>query len=39
VNTLFADGSVHTIKNSINYLTWRALGTVAGGEVVSADAY
>jgi prepilin-type N-terminal cleavage/methylation domain-containing protein/prepilin-type processing-associated H-X9-DG protein len=39
VNALFADGSVHTIKNSINYQTWRALGTVAGGEVLSSDAY
>jgi prepilin-type N-terminal cleavage/methylation domain-containing protein/prepilin-type processing-associated H-X9-DG protein len=39
VNALFADGSVHLIKNTINYQTWRALGTVAGGEVVSSDAY
>ena len=39
VNSLFADGSVHTIKSTINYLTWRALGTVAGGEVVSSDSY
>jgi len=39
VNTLFGDGSVHFIKNSINYQTWRALGTVAGGEVVSSDSY
>jgi prepilin-type N-terminal cleavage/methylation domain-containing protein/prepilin-type processing-associated H-X9-DG protein len=39
VNALFADGSVHTIKNTINYQTWRALGTVGGGEVVSSDSY
>ena len=33
----FADGSVHFFKNSINPTTWFALGTRAGGEVVSAD--
>ncbi|AGA30903.1 DUF1559 domain-containing protein [Singulisphaera acidiphila] len=36
---LFADGSVKAIKSSINPATWWALGTRAGGEVVSADAY
>jgi prepilin-type N-terminal cleavage/methylation domain-containing protein/prepilin-type processing-associated H-X9-DG protein len=39
VNALFGDGSVHFIKNSINWTTWRALGTIAGGEVISADSY
>jgi prepilin-type N-terminal cleavage/methylation domain-containing protein/prepilin-type processing-associated H-X9-DG protein len=39
VNTTFADGSVHFIKNSINMMTWMALGTRAGGEVLSADQY
>jgi prepilin-type N-terminal cleavage/methylation domain-containing protein/prepilin-type processing-associated H-X9-DG protein len=39
INAVFTDGSVHTIKNSINVQTWRSLGTVAGGEVISADAY
>ncbi len=39
VNLLFGDGSVKFIKDTINGLTWRALGTVAGGEVVSADQY
>lgn len=39
VNVGFADGSVKFIKNSINPITWRALGTRAGGEVVSADSY
>jgi prepilin-type N-terminal cleavage/methylation domain-containing protein/prepilin-type processing-associated H-X9-DG protein len=39
VNTLFGDGSVHFIKNSINWSTWRALGSVGGGEVVSSDSY
>ena len=39
VNVLLGDGSVRFIKNSINGSTWRALGTVAGGEVVSSDSY
>jgi prepilin-type N-terminal cleavage/methylation domain-containing protein/prepilin-type processing-associated H-X9-DG protein len=39
VNALFGDGSVKFIKSTINGLTWRALGTVQGGEVISADSY
>jgi prepilin-type processing-associated H-X9-DG protein len=39
VNALFADGSVHSVKNSINWQTWRSLGTVGGGEVLSSDSY
>nr|WP_303652692.1 DUF1559 domain-containing protein [Paludisphaera mucosa] len=39
VNTAFCDGSVRFIKNSIDRETWRALGTMAGGEIVSSDAY
>jgi prepilin-type N-terminal cleavage/methylation domain-containing protein/prepilin-type processing-associated H-X9-DG protein len=39
VNVLMADGSVRFIKNSINLRTWWALGTKAGGEVLSADSY
>jgi prepilin-type N-terminal cleavage/methylation domain-containing protein/prepilin-type processing-associated H-X9-DG protein len=39
VSALFADGSVHFIKNTINPVTWRALGTIAGGEVISSDQY
>ena len=39
VNALFADGSVHFIRNTIQWTTWRALGTVNGGEVTSADSY
>jgi prepilin-type N-terminal cleavage/methylation domain-containing protein/prepilin-type processing-associated H-X9-DG protein len=38
-NGAFADGSVHFFKNSINPTTWFALGTRAGGEVVSSDSY
>jgi prepilin-type N-terminal cleavage/methylation domain-containing protein/prepilin-type processing-associated H-X9-DG protein len=39
VNSLFGDGSVHFIKNTIQLQNWRALGTIGGGEVVSSDAY
>ena len=39
VNTLFGDGSVHFIKNSINPLTWVQLGSINSGEVVSSDQY
>ena len=38
VNALFGDGSVKFIKNSINWRIWRSVGTIAGGEVISADA-
>ncbi len=39
VNLLAGDGSVKFIKNTINTPVWRALGTISGGEVISADAY
>jgi prepilin-type N-terminal cleavage/methylation domain-containing protein/prepilin-type processing-associated H-X9-DG protein len=39
VNTLFGDGSVHFVKNSVAGLIWRSLGSVSGAEVVSSDAY
>src|SRR5262249_34543385 len=39
VNFLFADGSVHFIKDSINPIPYRALATRGYGEVISADAY
>ncbi len=38
VNVAFLDGSVHFVKNSVNYVTWMAIGTIAGGEVISGDA-
>jgi prepilin-type N-terminal cleavage/methylation domain-containing protein/prepilin-type processing-associated H-X9-DG protein len=38
-NFVFADGSVKFLKNSINLVTYCALGSRAGGEVVSSDAY
>ncbi len=34
VNVLFGDGSVHFIQDSIALATWRALGTMNGGEVI-----
>jgi len=39
VNVCMADGSVRFAKDSVNINTWRALGTRAGGEIISADAY
>jgi len=39
VNVLFADGSCKFIKDSIGPQTWMALGTRAGGDIVSADSY
>ena len=37
VNTVFADGSVRSIKDSVSPVTWRALGSIAGQEVISAS--
>jgi prepilin-type N-terminal cleavage/methylation domain-containing protein/prepilin-type processing-associated H-X9-DG protein len=39
VNSLFGDGSVKFIKNSISGSVWIALGSISGGEVVSSDSY
>jgi prepilin-type processing-associated H-X9-DG protein len=39
VNLALADGSVRFVKDTVNLLTWRALGTRAGNEAISADAY
>jgi prepilin-type N-terminal cleavage/methylation domain-containing protein/prepilin-type processing-associated H-X9-DG protein len=39
VNVLMTDGSVRFVKDSVNQMTWWALGTIGGAEVVSSDAY
>ncbi|WZO99279.1 DUF1559 domain-containing protein [Isosphaeraceae bacterium EP7] len=39
VNTLMGDGSVRFVKDTVNLAAWRALGTIAGGEVISADSF
>jgi prepilin-type processing-associated H-X9-DG protein len=39
VNFLFADGSVHFIKQSINTAPWRALATRAGQELIDANQF
>src|SRR5262249_53338677 len=35
VNASMCDGSVRFVRNAINLNTWRAMGSMAGGEVVS----
>jgi prepilin-type N-terminal cleavage/methylation domain-containing protein/prepilin-type processing-associated H-X9-DG protein len=37
VNVGMMDGSVRSIRNSIDLATWRALGTKAGGEVLTLE--
>ena len=39
VNMLMGDGSVKFVKDSVSLPAWRGLGTIAGGEVISADAF
>jgi prepilin-type N-terminal cleavage/methylation domain-containing protein/prepilin-type processing-associated H-X9-DG protein len=39
VNVLMSDGSARFIKDSISPKSWMALGTRAGGEVLSSDSY
>ncbi len=39
VNSLFCDGHVQFVKDTIDVAAWRALGTRNGGEVVGADAF
>jgi prepilin-type N-terminal cleavage/methylation domain-containing protein/prepilin-type processing-associated H-X9-DG protein len=34
VNAAMCDGSVHFISNTVNYITWQAMGSAQGGEVV-----
>ncbi|MBX3444009.1 MAG: DUF1559 domain-containing protein [Planctomyces sp.] len=37
VHSLFGDGAVRFLSSSIDGRVWRALGTIAGGEVVQLD--
>ena len=37
VNAAMCDGSVRFFKNSINPMTWMAVGSSKGGEIISAD--
>jgi prepilin-type N-terminal cleavage/methylation domain-containing protein/prepilin-type processing-associated H-X9-DG protein len=39
VNLCLADGSVRFVKDSVGLQAWWALGTRAGGEVISSDSY
>ena len=39
VNTLLGDGSVRFVKSTIDGMVWRSVGTVAGGEVLSAESF
>ena len=39
VNAVFGDGSVRYVRNTVDPTVWRNLGTIAGGEVISADQY
>jgi hypothetical protein len=39
VNVGFLNGSVKSIKDSVNLNTWAALGTKANGEVIDASGY
>jgi prepilin-type N-terminal cleavage/methylation domain-containing protein/prepilin-type processing-associated H-X9-DG protein len=39
VNVLFLDGSVRFVRNSVNYVTWHALGSKDGGEVIDGQSF
>ncbi|MDX2038414.1 MAG: DUF1559 domain-containing protein [Isosphaeraceae bacterium] len=39
VNVLFMDGSVRFVKSTVAYNIWHAIGSIAGGEVLSADSF
>ena len=38
-NVMMMDGSVRFVKSTVNYITWQAIGSMAGNEIISADAY
>ena len=37
VNVLTADGAVQFVKQTVSPTTWKALGTIAGGEVANPE--
>jgi hypothetical protein len=37
VNLLLCDGSVRFVSQTISLTTWRALGTIKGGEILGPD--
>ena len=37
VHASMADGSVRSVKNSINFTVWKALGSRAGGEIIDSN--
>jgi prepilin-type N-terminal cleavage/methylation domain-containing protein/prepilin-type processing-associated H-X9-DG protein len=39
VNSLFGDGSVKFMKNTISPTVWVGVGSISGGEVISADQF
>jgi prepilin-type N-terminal cleavage/methylation domain-containing protein/prepilin-type processing-associated H-X9-DG protein len=39
VNVLFGDGSIRAVKSTVTNAVWWAVGTRAGGEVLSSDSY
>jgi prepilin-type processing-associated H-X9-DG protein len=39
VNVLVLDGHVQFLKDSVSQLTFRAVATIAGGEIISSDSY
>jgi prepilin-type N-terminal cleavage/methylation domain-containing protein len=39
VNALLGDGSVRFVKDQVDGGVWRALGTIASGEVIGGDAF
>jgi prepilin-type N-terminal cleavage/methylation domain-containing protein/prepilin-type processing-associated H-X9-DG protein len=39
VNTVFCDGHVQFVKNSVSIGTWRGLSTARGGEVLAANEF
>jgi prepilin-type processing-associated H-X9-DG protein len=39
INVMMMDGSVRFVKSTVNIGTWQAIGSMAGGEVVSSDSF